>query len=94
MVSLSSYKIPISLPTRNLLCYDLFRIEFSVSKEMSSSFKGEYFMKTILLKLLIAISWIYSLGYILFGLPNDTFLMRAITGVMSAVFSCSLWFFH
>ncbi len=50
-------------------------------------------MKNILFKLLIVVSWIYGLGYILFDFSNDTFVMRAITGVMSLVFSCSLLFF-
>lgn len=50
-------------------------------------------MKNILLELFIVISWIYCLGHILFGFPNNTFLMRAVTGVMSMVFSCSLLFF-
>ena len=50
-------------------------------------------MKNTLYKFFIVISWIYSLGHILFGFPNDTFLMRALTGVMTFVFSCSLLFF-
>ena len=50
-------------------------------------------MKNILFKLVIVISWIYCLGHIIFDFPNDTFVMRAVTGVMSVVFSCSLLFF-
>lgn len=50
-------------------------------------------MKSILFKIFIVISWIYCLGHILFGFPNDTFLIRAVTGVMSTFFSCSLLFF-
>lgn len=47
-------------------------------------------MKKTLLKSIIVISYIYCLSYILFDFPNDTFVMRAITGVMSFIFSCSL----
>jgi len=61
--------------------------------EKDSSLKGEYFMKNTLFKIIIVISWIYCLGHILFSFPTDTFVMRAVTGVMSMVFSCSLWFF-
>lgn len=47
-------------------------------------------MKKTLLKSIIVTSYIYCLGYIFFGFPNDTFVMRTITGVMSIIFSCSL----
>ena len=50
-------------------------------------------MRNIVVKLLIGLSWIYSLGHILFGFPNDTFIMRAVTGVMSMIFSYSLLLF-
>ncbi len=50
-------------------------------------------MKKTLLKLIIVISYIYSLAYILFGFSNDSFVMRAITGVMSTIFSVSLLYF-
>ena len=49
-------------------------------------------MKNLLFKLFIGMSWIYCLGHILFGYPHETFVMRAATGVMSIVFSCSLLF--
>lgn len=50
-------------------------------------------MMNILFKLFTVISWIYCLGLILFRFPNDTFVMRMVTGIMSMVFSCSLLFF-
>lgn len=40
-----------------------------------------------------AIKWIaaiYAIGYIIFGYPNDTYLMRAITGIMLTIFSVNL----
>ena len=50
-------------------------------------------MKNTSFKLFIVISWIYCLGHIIFSFPTDTFVIRAVTGVMSMVFSCSLLFF-
>lgn len=50
-------------------------------------------MKKIVFQLLIIVSWIYCLGYILFDFPIDTFVMRAVKGVLSIVFSCSLLLF-
>lgn len=50
-------------------------------------------MKNNFFKVFIIVSWMYCLGYILFGFPTDTFVMRAIKSVMSIVFSCSLLFF-
>lgn len=50
-------------------------------------------MKNTFSILFIVIAWIYGMGHILFGFPNDTFVMRALTGVMTFVFSCSLLFF-
>lgn len=50
-------------------------------------------MKKIVFQLLIVVSWIYCLGYILFDFPTDHFVMRAIKGVLSIVFSCSLLLF-
>ncbi|MGE7625253.1 hypothetical protein ACQKMD_20225 [Viridibacillus sp. NPDC096237] len=47
-------------------------------------------MKKTLLKSIIVFSYIYCIGYFLFDFPNDTFVMRIITGVMSFIFSCSL----
>ncbi len=50
-------------------------------------------MKKIVFQLLIIVSWIYSLGYILFDFPTDNFGMRAVKGVLSIIFSCSLLLF-
>lgn len=50
-------------------------------------------MKKIVFQLLIVVSWIYCLGYILFDFPTDHFVMRAVKGVLSIVFSCSLLLF-
>lgn len=47
----------------------------------------------ILFKSLIVISWLYCLGYILLGFPNENVVIRALTGIMSLIFSCSLLFF-
>ncbi|ETT86810.1 hypothetical protein MKZ08_09350 [Viridibacillus sp. FSL R5-0477] len=47
-------------------------------------------MKKTILKSIIVLSYIYCLGYILFDFPNDTFVLRTITGVMSFIFSYSL----
>lgn len=49
-------------------------------------------MKSNIFKLFIVISWIVCLGHIIIGFPMDTFVMRAITGLMSIFFSCSLLF--
>ncbi|MEK4699251.1 hypothetical protein MKX47_06605 [Solibacillus sp. FSL R7-0668] len=40
-----------------------------------------------------SIKWvaaIYAIGYIIFGYPNDTYLMRAINGIMLTIFSVNL----
>ncbi|MGG2055471.1 hypothetical protein ABFY48_13835 [Lysinibacillus pakistanensis] len=50
-------------------------------------------MKIILFKLFIVVTFIYCCGFIIFDFPSDTFVMRAVKGVMSMVFSCSLLFF-
>lgn len=50
-------------------------------------------MKKTLLNLLIVISYIYCLAYILFGFSIDSFVMRAVSGVMSTIFSVSLLYF-
>jgi len=50
-------------------------------------------MKITLLNLIVVMSYIYSIGYILFDFPNDTYTMRAVNGVMTAICSCSLLYF-
>jgi len=50
-------------------------------------------MKKTLLNLIIVISYIYCLAYILFDFSNDSIVMRAVTGVMSTIFSVSLLYF-
>lgn len=50
-------------------------------------------MKKVFFNAMKVISGIYCLGYILFDFPNDTYVMRAITGVMSFIFSYSLLLF-
>lgn len=40
-----------------------------------------------------AIQWIaaiYSVGYMMFDYPNDTYMMRAITAIMTTIFSFTL----
>lgn len=39
------------------------------------------------------IAAIYSVGYIIFGYPNDTYIMRAITGIMTTIFSFNILVF-
>ncbi len=49
-------------------------------------------MNTSFVKFVVTLSWIYCLAYILFGFPEDTLLMRAVTAVMSIVFTCSMFY--
>lgn len=50
-------------------------------------------MKKFFKYLILLISYIYCLGYIIFDYPTDTYLTRAIRGIMSTIFSISLWYF-
>lgn len=50
-------------------------------------------MKKAFFNAMKVISAIYCLGYILFDFPNDIYVMRAITWVMSFIFSYSLLLF-
>ncbi|MEX3745553.1 hypothetical protein [Lysinibacillus xylanilyticus] len=36
---------------------------------------------------------IYAVGYIVFGYPNDTYLMRAINGIMLTIFSVNIFIY-
>lgn len=47
-------------------------------------------MKKNIFTIIKWIAVIYSLGYIVFGYPNDTYLMRIITGIMLTIFSVTL----
>ena len=47
-------------------------------------------MKEIIFTAIKWIAAIYAIGYIIFGYPNDTFLMRAITGIMLTIFSVNV----
>lgn len=49
-------------------------------------------MNTSTLKFVVTLSWIYCLAYILFGFPQDTLPMRAVTAVMSIIFTCSMFY--
>lgn len=44
-------------------------------------------MKKNIFTLIKWLAAIYTVGYIVFGYPNDTHLMRAINGIMSTIFS-------
>lgn len=50
-------------------------------------------MKKTLFNLIVVLSYIYSIGYILFDFPTDTYTMRAVHGVMTTICSCSLLYF-
>lgn len=50
-------------------------------------------MKKTLFNAINVIAAIYSLGYIAFGYPNDTYVMHAITGIMTTIFSVNLLIF-
>lgn len=47
-------------------------------------------MKTIVCTTIKWIAALYSIGYILFGYPSDTFLMRALNSLMFIIFSVTL----
>ena len=47
-------------------------------------------MKKSIFAMIKWIAAIYTLGYIIFGYPNDTYLMRAITGIMTTIFSINV----
>lgn len=47
-------------------------------------------MKKILKYAIIPASYIYCIGYIIFDYPTDTYLSRAIRGIMSLIFTMSL----
>lgn len=47
-------------------------------------------MKKNIFTIIKWIAAIYSLGYIVFGYPNDTYVMRAITGIMMTIFSVNV----
>lgn len=47
-------------------------------------------MKSILLTSIKYIAALYSIGYIIFGYPNDTFLMRALNSLMFIIFSVTV----
>ncbi len=47
-------------------------------------------MKKTFVNLVIVISGIYCMGDILFGFPNDSFLMHDVTNILSTIFSCTL----
>ena len=49
-------------------------------------------MNTSTIKFVVTLSWIYCLAYILFGFPQDTLPMRAVTAVMSIIFTCSMFY--
>jgi len=43
-------------------------------------------------KFVVTISWIYCAAYLLVDFPQDTLLMRTVTGGMVIVFTCSLFY--
>lgn len=47
-------------------------------------------MKSILLTSIKYIAALYSIGYIIFGYPNDPFLMRALNSLMFMIFSVTV----
>lgn len=47
-------------------------------------------MKTIVCTTIKWIAALYSIGYILFGYPSDTFLMRALNSLMFIIFSVTV----
>ena len=47
-------------------------------------------MKKSIFTIIKWIAAIYSLGYIIFGYSNDTYLMRAITVIMTGIFSFTI----
>lgn len=47
-------------------------------------------LKKIIFTVIKWIAVIYAIGYIIFGYPNDTYLMRAITGIMLTIFSVNV----
>ena len=50
-------------------------------------------MRNLKKNIFTIIKWIaaiYAIGYIIFGYPNDTYLMRAITGIMLTIFSVNV----
>ena len=47
-------------------------------------------MKKNIFAMIKWIAAIYTLGYIIFGYPNDTYLMRAITGIMATIFAINV----
>lgn len=49
-------------------------------------------MNTDIVKFIVTISWIYCFAYLLFGFPQDTLLIRTVTGGMVIVFTCSMFY--
>lgn len=50
-------------------------------------------MKTLKRVIFTSIKWIaaiYAIGYIIFGYPNDTYLMRAINSILCTIFSVNV----
>ncbi|WP_299511975.1 hypothetical protein [uncultured Rummeliibacillus sp.] len=47
-------------------------------------------MKKFLKYIIITASYVYCIGYIIFDYPTDTYLSRAIKGIMSLIFTMSL----
>ncbi len=47
-------------------------------------------LKKIIFTVIKWIAAIYAIGYIILGYPNDTYLMRAITGIMLTIFSVNV----
>lgn len=43
-------------------------------------------MKKIVLNLIVVIAYVYCLGDILIDFPNNPYLIRAVTGIMSTIF--------
>lgn len=47
-------------------------------------------LKKIIFTTIKWIAAIYAIGYVIFGYPNDAYLMRATTGIMLTIFSINV----
>lgn len=50
-------------------------------------------MKKNIFTIIKWVATIYAVGYIVFGYPNDTYLMRAINGIMLTIFSVNVFIY-
>ncbi|MGE7954791.1 hypothetical protein [Lysinibacillus xylanilyticus] len=50
-------------------------------------------MKKNIFTIIKWVAAIYAVGYIVFGYPNDTYLMRAINGIMLTIFSVNVFIY-